>query len=163
SKLGVANRIRIRRRTFSSLVFSPLPDPQSQETTQRGKGKEEPMNPLIQLKTTTRLVIPLVLVCFALLPSTQAAELPAALPAPTPDGAYKGFNTAEGLNSLLSLSTGTFNTALGFAALRSDSTGSFNTAVGGQALKSNTGSGNTAVGVNALVNNTSADENTAVG
>src|SRR5438552_17202758 len=124
---------------------------------------EEPMNPLIQLKTTTRLVIPLVLVCFALLPSTQAAELPAALPAPTPDGAYKGFNTAEGLNSLLSLSTGTFNTALGFAALRSDSTGSFNTAVGANALLHNNASNNTAVGVNALVTNTTGLANTALG
>jgi hypothetical protein len=51
------------------------------------------MNPLIQLKTTTLLVIPLVLACFALLPRAQAVT-PELLRAPAPDGAYKGFNTA---------------------------------------------------------------------
>ena len=96
----------------------------------------------IQFKRTSLLLIPLLLACFALLPRAQAVT-PELLPAPVPDGAYKGFNTAEGFNSLLSLSSGTFNTALGFAALRSDSTGSFNTAVGAGTLFANTADANT--------------------
>src|SRR5438034_7979842 len=109
--------------------------------------KDQIMKPLIKLKTTTLLVIPLVLACFALLPRAQAVT-PELLPAPAPDGAYAGFNTAEGFNTLLSLTNGSFNTALGFNTLRLDTTGSFNTAVGAQALlKNTTGSDNTAVGV----------------
>ncbi len=120
------------------------------------------MNPLLKFKTSTLFLIPLVLVCFALLPRAQAVT-PELLPAPAPDGGYPGFNTAEGFNALLSLTSGQLNTAFGFAALKSDTTGGFNTAVGGQALKSNTGSGNTAVGANALVSNISGSENVAVG
>jgi hypothetical protein len=121
------------------------------------------MKPLIKLKTTTLLVVPLVLACFALLPRAQAVT-PELLPAPAPDGAYTGFNTAEGLNALFNLSTGQFNTALGFAALKADDTGSHNTAVGGQALLNNTsGSYNTAVGENALVFNTMGSFNMALG
>src|SRR5437867_10010604 len=87
------------------------------------------MKQSIKLKTTTLLVIPLVLACFALLPRAQAAT-PELLPAPAPDGFYNGFNTAEGFNALFSLTTGTFNTALGFKALRADTSGGSNTAVG---------------------------------
>jgi trimeric autotransporter adhesin len=122
------------------------------------------MKPLIKLKTTTLLVIPLVLACFALLPRVQAA-MPELLPAPAPDGFYNGFNTAEGLNALFSVNTavGQFNTALGFAALKFDTTGAHNTAVGGQALLNNNGSFNTAVGENALVHNTTGGMNMALG
>jgi uncharacterized coiled-coil protein SlyX len=120
------------------------------------------MKRLTKLNVTALLFIPLGLACFVLLPSAQAAT-PELLPAPPPDGAYPGFNTAEGLNALLGLSSGTFNTALGFNTLRLDTTGSFNTAVGGQALLHNNGDSNTAVGVNALVSNTSGTQNTAVG
>jgi Chaperone of endosialidase len=120
------------------------------------------MKPLIKFKATTLLFIPLVLSCFALWPSAQAQ---AASPdvSPVPDGFYKGFNTAEGFNALLSLSTGQLNTAVGFAALKADATGSFNTAVGVQALLHNNGSSNTAVGVNALVSNTTGSFNMALG
>ena len=51
------------------------------------------MNPLIQLKTTPRLLITLTLFCFGLLPRTQAVV-------PPPDGGYPGFTTAEGQNAL---------------------------------------------------------------
>ena len=118
------------------------------------------MKPLIKLKTTTLLVIPLVLACFALLPRAQAVS-------PAPDGAYTGFNTAEGLNALLNLATGQFggqlNTALGFAALKADFSGSHNTAVGAQALLNNDGSYNTAIGENALVHNITGNFNMALG
>ncbi len=114
------------------------------------------MNSLIQLKTTTLLVIPMVLACLAFLPRAQAVS-------PPPDGGYSGFNTAEGVNALLSLGSGTFNTALGFSSLKADTTGSHNTAVGGQALLHNNGSYNTAVGENALVSNTTGSFNMALG
>jgi trimeric autotransporter adhesin len=123
------------------------------------------MKPLIKLKTTTLLVIPLVLACFALLPSAQAAT-PELLPAPAPDGAYTGFNTAEGLNALFNVNTavGQFNTAVGFAALKLDTTGAHNTGVGAQALlNNNTGGYNTAIGENALVHNTTGGMNMALG
>ena len=121
------------------------------------------MKQSIKLKTTTLLVIPLVLACFALLPRAQAAT-PELLPAPAPDGFYKGFNTAEGLNALFNLTTGTFNSAFGFSALKADTTGGSNTAVGAQALlHNNTGGYNTAVGENALVFNTSGSFNMALG
>jgi trimeric autotransporter adhesin len=122
------------------------------------------MKSLIKLKTTTLLVIPLVVACFALLPRAQAAT-PELLPAPAPDGFYNGFNTAEGLNALFSVNTavGQFNTAVGFAALKFDTSGAHNTAVGGQALLNNNGSFNTAVGENALVHNTTGIQNMALG
>src|SRR5437667_9034101 len=117
------------------------------------------MKQSIKLKTTTLLVIPLVLACFALLPRAQAAT-PELSPAPAPDGFYNGFNTAEGFNALFSLTTGTFNTALGFKALRADTSGCSNTAVGAQALlQNNLGGYNTAVGENALVFNTTGTSN----
>jgi uncharacterized coiled-coil protein SlyX len=117
---------------------------------------------IVKCNKRALLLIPLVLACFALLPRAQAVT-PELLPAPPPDGAYTGFNTAEGLNALFNLTTGQFDTALGFNTLKSDTTGGFNTAVGAQALLHNNGSNNTAVGVNALVNNTTGTTNTAVG
>ena len=116
----------------------------------------------IQFKRTSLLLIPLLLACFALLPRAQAVT-PELLPAPVPDGAYAGFNTAEGFNALLSLTNGTFNTAVGFAALKADTTGSHNTAVGSQALLNNNGDFNTAIGENALVHNTAGSFNMALG
>ena len=58
-----------------------------------GKKKESSMNSHSQSKTTTSLFAALVLACFALLPSARAVT-------PAPDGAYPGFNTAEGFNTL---------------------------------------------------------------
>ena len=103
------------------------------------------------------LFIPLVLVCFALLPRAQAVL-------PAPDGGYPGGNTAEGTNALFSLTSGVWNTALGFEALNHDTAGKSNTATGVRALFSNTtGSNNTANGVYALYGNTIGWYNNAVG
>jgi hypothetical protein len=103
------------------------------------------------------ILIPLVLMCAALLPESKAVT-------PAPDGGYPGGNTAEGDNALFSLTTGASNTAIGLAALGSNTTGDFNTAEGSGALFFNTtGSQNTATGVNALVSNTTGTFNTANG
>jgi hypothetical protein len=112
------------------------------------------------------ILLALVYVAFS-----QTAQ--ALLPAPTPDGAYPGWNTAEGSGALFNVTTGTFNTAVGGHALFGDTTGNANTAVGafalaadstgfqnvavGQgALGNNNGFGNVAVGYKALVNNTTS-------
>jgi len=103
------------------------------------------------------LLIPLVLVCFALLPTVQAVT-------PAPDGGYAGFNTAEGQSALFSRTTGAQDTALGAFSLFADTTGNFNTAVGTNALRFNTtGSSNTASGVASLFHNTTGIDNTAIG
>ena len=103
------------------------------------------------------ILIPLILMCAALLPESSAVT-------PAPDGGYPGANTAEGDAALFSLTTGASNTAIGFAALGSNTTGDFNTAAGSGALLLNTtGSQNTATGVNALVNNSTGTSNTANG
>jgi hypothetical protein len=55
------------------------------------------MDRLIHSKKGTQVfLIALVLVCFALSATTQAA-----LPPPPPDGSYPNFTTAEGSNALL--------------------------------------------------------------
>jgi hypothetical protein len=115
------------------------------------------MNPLITLKTMAPPhLITLALFCIGLLPRAQAVV-------PPPDGGYPGGNTAEGQNSLLSLTSGTYNTAVGFFSLSVDSTGSFNTANGAGALLSNTADENTATGAGALLSNTEGSFNTANG
>jgi hypothetical protein len=126
------------------------------ETTRRGNRKEISMNPLIQLKKATLLIL-VALLCFGFLPRAQAVS-------PPPDGAYAGANTAEGgSGTLFSLTTGTNNTAIGSQALFSLTTGVQNTAVGAQALKSNTAVQNTADGFQALALNTTGFGNTATG
>ena len=82
---------------------------------------------------------------------------------PPPDGAYPGGNTAEGQNSLFSLTTGMYNTAIGFFSLEGVRTGSFNTAVGAGSLFANLGDQNTATGAGALLTNTNGIQNTADG
>jgi hypothetical protein len=94
--------------------------------------------------------------CYALLQKEQAVV-------PAPDGGYPNFNTAEGQNALLSLTTGLANTAIGWSCLLTDSTGSFNTAVGAGALDRNNSNENTAVGTGALLLNATGGANTAVG
>ena len=91
---------------------------------------------------------------FALAPLARAVV-------PAPDGGYPGFNTAEGQNALLNLTTGIGNTAVGWFSLWSNTDGSYNTAVGAGTLLFNignqsTGDGiqNTAIGAAALLNNT---------
>ena len=108
------------------------------------------------------LLIPFVLACFALLPTTQAVD-------PPPDGGYPNQNTAEGEDALFSLTTGVNNTAIGFHALYTNTTGNDNTATGAGALFSNktahgvSGSQNTANGSGALYSNRTGDDNTAIG
>jgi endosialidase-like protein len=102
------------------------------------------------------LLVPLVLVCFALTPRTQAVT-------PAPDGGYPGFNTAEGTNALFSRTTGTVDTALGYQALFHNTDGVVNTATGFRALFNNTGDFNVATGSQSLFANTVGDSNTAVG
>ena len=129
----------------------------------------------IQFKPTLGLLIPVLLVCFALPPGAQAVV-------PAPDGGYPGANTAEGQDALLSLlPAGHGNTAVGWSSLKSNTEGSRNTAIGTgtlffnttginntangkSALENNTtGSANNAFGLAALFNNVSGDTNTAIG
>ena len=116
------------------------------------------MNPMIQFKTITLpLLIAFAVAWFALSPTVQAVT-------PAPDGGYPNFNTAEGEDALLSLTTGLSNTAIGWRALYSNTSGGWNTATGLEALNHNTtGIYNTANGVTALWFNTTGKENTAIG
>ena len=126
------------------------------------------------------LFISLLIACFALSPSVQAApgdgpavpkvpqvastgpEIPEGTPT-APLVPVPGFNTADGTNALGSLTTGAANSAFGWFSLFSNADGSFNTAVGAGSLLSNNASGNTAVGAAALLFDTSGSNNTAVG
>lgn len=75
------------------------------------------MNPSIQLKRITSLFfIVLGFVGLGPLPKTLAVS-------PPPDGAYPGFNTAEGQDSLFSLTAGIANTGIGWFSLKSDTGG----------------------------------------
>ncbi|HEY4257322.1 MAG TPA: hypothetical protein VGM66_08925 [Candidatus Udaeobacter sp.] len=107
-------------------------------------------------QTTPPLVVTILLGCFALSPTAQAVS-------PPPDGGYPGFNTAEGQNALLSLTTGAGNTGFGWYSLFANSTNNFNTGVGAGTLVLNTADNNTAVGTGALLLNTTGTEDTAVG
>ncbi len=108
------------------------------------------------MKFQNLIPILIVIVCIGLLPRAHALS-------PAPDGGYPGGNTAEGQNSLFSLTTGGFNTAIGFFSLKSNTTTSFNTAIGAGTLLANTADGNTATGAVALFSNTSGPSNTATG
>jgi hypothetical protein len=103
------------------------------------------------------LPLPLLLACFALLPSVQA----------TPDpGAVGGGNSnaADGFGALNATVSGINNSGFGANALHHLTTGNNNAAQGNSALFSNvSGSGNTAIGVLALRLNTDGFQNTAVG
>ena len=101
-------------------------------------------------------LIPLLIVCFALLPRAQAVS-------PAPDGCYPNYTTAEGCNALQFLGAGAGNTGLGWYSLFLVGDGNFNTGVGGGALALNTADSNTAVGAAALLLNTTGAQNTAVG
>jgi hypothetical protein len=133
----------------TSLTRSPL---------RRGLPRKQQL-PRTQATWTIRgfVLISLVFVCFALLPTARAVT-------PAPDGGYPNQNTAEGTNALLSLSSGSNNTAIGFSVLGNTTTGSDNTANGAYALLTNsTGSDNTATGIEALNRNTIGLNNTANG
>ncbi len=129
------------------------------------------------------LLISLLSVSFALLPTVQATpeEGPAAPRAPQkaatgpeiPEGApailgaplapLPGFNTADGQDALVNVTTGSGNSAFGWRALFSNTDASFNTGVGVGALVLNNGDSNTAVGAAALLLNTSGTNNTGIG
>jgi hypothetical protein len=73
-------------------------------------------------------------------------------------------NTAVGVATLASNTSGGFNMASGYGALAYNTTGGDNTASGSGALLGNTtGDGNTAIGNSALVSNTTGSYNTAIG
>jgi hypothetical protein len=108
------------------------------------------------------LLIPLILVCFALSPQTHAACL---------DGCNSSlFNTFQGEDTLISNSTGAGNSAFGWRSLFFNTVGNFNTALGPSLILNNADS-NTAVGAAALLLNVgsntagaeSGTQNTAVG
>src|SRR6266498_3716741 len=103
------------------------------------------------------LLIPLVLVCFTLLPRAQAVG-------PDTDGTIPGSNNGEGIGVLVSRTTGVWNTGTGFEALSQLTAGNQNTATGLRALSSDTNGGfNTATGVLSLFSNTSGFFNSATG
>src|SRR5438874_689181 len=80
------------------------------------------------------------------------------------DACLTNYNTVQGDDALISLTTGIHDTAIGFQSLFSNTTGSGNTATGTSALYSNTrGSDNTAIGTYAMLNNTTGFDNTADG
>jgi BclA C-terminal domain len=109
--------------------------------------------------TTTLLLSPLVLACFAF--SQMAHAEPDV--SPPPDGGYAGFTTAEGQQALKSLTSGIGNSAFGWRSLFSVTTASYNTGLGGGTLALNTGEANTATGVASLILNTTGTRNTANG
>jgi hypothetical protein len=109
------------------------------------------------MKTNTlSLILASLLTGFAFLQPSPAVV-------PPPDGGYPGFNTAEGTNALLHLTSGSANTGLGWSSLLNVTTSSFNTGVGAATLALNAADSNTAVGTAALLLNTTGDENVAVG
>ena len=125
------------------------------------RGMKQNPTSSIQCKTTPPwflIAIALLLACVALSPAPSAFGV-----VPAPDGGYPGFNTAEGQNALLHLTTGTANTAVGWLSLENVTTGSFNTGVGAGTLVLNGGDQNTATGAAALLLNTTGGNNTANG
>jgi trimeric autotransporter adhesin len=74
------------------------------------------------------------------------------------------YNTAVGVNSLVTSQGGYANVAIGHAALYSNNASAYNTAVGYQSLKTlGVGGANTTIGSHALWTFTSGNYNTAVG
>src|SRR5262249_33214257 len=80
------------------------------------------------------LLVPLILVCLALVPQMHAIV-------PPPDGGYPNFNTAEGEDALFFNTTASANTGIGWRSLYSDTTARFNTGCGGGTLALNNGEG----------------------
>jgi hypothetical protein len=105
------------------------------------------------------LLIPLMLVCFALSPQTQAVNQPN-----TPDpGSIALSNTADGSLALFGLAGGIYNSAFGFYALLSNGAANFNTGVGAGTLLLNTANEQTAVGAGTLLSNSTGANNTGCG
>ena len=73
-------------------------------------------------------------------------------------------NTAVGVRSINSVSSGSQNTALGFETLLTANTGASNTAIGNRALRAcGIGSRNVALGKDSLLTNLSGDNNVSIG
>ena len=106
------------------------------------------------------LLIPLILVSFALCQQVQAAPSPE-----TPDpGALPLSNTADGDSALASItSAGIYNSAFGFFSLLVQTDADFCTGVGAGTLLLNNANENTAVGAGALLTNSDGVNNTACG
>jgi hypothetical protein len=103
------------------------------------------------------LLVPLILVCFALCQQVQSAS-------DTPDpGPLPATNTGDGQGALQNVTTGIYNSAFGIFSLLSLTDGNFCTGVGAGTLLLNTASENTATGAGALFSNTIGDQNTANG
>jgi hypothetical protein len=132
------------------------------------------MYPLNQLKTLVScgrdparslpfrrgfLLIPLILVCFALCQQVQSAiESP-----DPPKGQIPLSNTADGGSALASITTGIYNSAFGFYSLLVNTDADFNTGIGAGALLLNNANENTGVGAGALLTNSTGLNNTACG
>jgi hypothetical protein len=142
------------------------------QNNNRERKNTQLMYPLNQLKTLVScgrdparslplrrgfLLIPLILVSFALGQQVQSAT-----DSPDP-GNPPLSNTADGINALLSLTSGDFNSAFGFDALLVNTTASFNTGLGAGALLLNNANENTGVGAGALLTNGNGINNTACG
>jgi hypothetical protein len=110
----------------------------------------------INMKLQNLIHIPILIICFGLLPNARAVS-------PSPDGCYPAFTTAEGCNALQFLGAGAGNTGVGWYSLYLAGDSNFNTGVGAGTLVLNTADSNTAVGAAALLLNTTGTENTAVG
>jgi hypothetical protein len=95
-----------------ALAFSELQPQKPAERTERNY-----MNQLTNLKCL--ILIPVLLSCFALAPSSHAKG-----------GPPISCNTSEGYQALINIKTGVNNSAFGCGALFADTTGSDNTAVG---------------------------------
>ena len=103
------------------------------------------------------LLVPLILVCFALCQQVQSAS-------DTPDpGALPATNTGDGQGALQNVTTGIYNSAFGIFSLLSLTDGNFCTGVGAGTLLVNAASENTATGAGTLFSNTIGDQNTANG
>ena len=121
------------------------------------------------------LLIPLILVWFALCQHVQSATDAQAQSAPnipeqvqsapdTPDpGPLPATNTGDGQGALQSITTGIYNSAFGIFSLLSLTDGNFCTGVGAGTLLVNTANENTATGAGALLSNTIGSQNTANG
>jgi hypothetical protein len=139
----------------------------------RERKNTQSMYPLNQLKTIVScgrdparslplrrgfLLIPLILVSFALSPQVQAIGTPN-----TPDpGPLPISNTADGQLALAGVS-GIYNSAFGIYAGLSNGSASFNTGIGAGTLLVNTANEQTAVGAGALFANSNGANNTACG
>ena len=117
------------------------------------------MKKTLKILTTTLLLTPLVLACFAFSQIAQAEPDVS----PPPDGGYPGFTTAEGHQALRNLTSGIGNSAFGWRSLFSVTTASYNTGLGGGTLALNIAEQNTATGVASLLLNTTGTRNTANG